>query len=224
MGLHRFDNKKELKKLDFKNNKAKYIKIGTISISFLVVIISIIYFTYSKFTLTDTFKTAEITVGDFIPADYILHYYVDGVAVTNGPSSGYYNVEITCDNGATGTWNKEDWSISISNATKSNTKCDVKFITPPPEITYPYYDSVFYFDENDEVTIKCEANGDNIIWSASGLPSGLKIDPSSGVISGIPSTHGIFELTVTATNNYGSDTKEISLSIGSDGGSTPTKP
>lgn len=127
MGLHRFDNKKELKKLDFKNNKAKYIKIGTISISFLLVIISIIYFTYSKFTLTDTFKTAEITVGDFIPADYILHYYVDGVAVNSIPEPGSYDVNVSCDNGATGTWNKEDWSISISNATKSNTKCNVKF-------------------------------------------------------------------------------------------------
>lgn len=225
MGLHRFDNKKELKKLDFKNNKAKYIKIGTISISFLVVIISIIYFTYSKFTLTDTFKTAEITVGDFIPADYILHYYVDGVAVTNGPSSGYYNVEITCDNGATGTWNEEDRSISISNATKSITKCDVKFITPPPEIITLSLDSA-YTEQFYSFTLK--ANGDNIVWSASNLPDGLEIDSNTGIISGTPTSDsaGTYLIIVTATNNYGSDTKEISLSIGRypDGGSTPTKP
>ena len=225
MGLHKFDNKKELKKLDFKNNKAKYIKIGTISISFLVVIISIIYFTYSKFTLTDTFKTAEITVGDFIPADYILHYYVDGVAVTNGPSSGYYNVEITCDNGTTGTWNEEDWSVNISNATKSNTKCDVKFITPPPEIITLDLGSLY---EEQFYSFTLAANGDNIVWSASGLPDGLEIDPNTGIISGTPpiGSFGTPLITITATNNYGSDTKEMYLIIKqySDGGSTPERP
>ena len=129
MGLHKFDNKKEIKKLDFKKNKVKYIKIGTICISFLVVIISIIYFTYSKFTLTDVFKTAESTVGTFLPADYVVNYYIDDEHVSNKPSSGNYDIQVTCDKGAIGTWNNEDWSINISSATEAGIKCNVNFTT-----------------------------------------------------------------------------------------------
>ena len=129
MKLQKFDKNKELKKLNFNKSKSNYIKLGTLIASVVVIVISVIYFTYSKFTLTDTFTTTEITVGDFIPADYILYYYVDGVAVINKPSSGNYDVTVSCDNGATATWNKEDWSINIANATKTNTKCTINFTT-----------------------------------------------------------------------------------------------
>ena len=37
-------------------------------------------------------------------------------------------------------------------------------------------------------------------WSASGLPSGLSIDPASGVISGDPQATGSFTVTVTVTD------------------------
>ena len=129
MKLQTFNKDKELKKLNFNKNKSNYIKLGTLVASVLVIIISVIYFTYSKFTLTDTFTTLETTVNTFIPADYLLYYYVDGVAVINKPSSGNYDVTVSCDNGATATWNKEDWSINIANATKTNTKCTINFNT-----------------------------------------------------------------------------------------------
>ena len=129
MKLHKFNKNKELKKLKFNNSKSNYLKLGTFIASVIIIVISVIYFTYSKFTLTDTFKTLETTVNNFIPADYILHYYVDGVAVIDKPSSGNYDVTVSCDNGAIGTWNEEDWSVSISNATKTNTKCTINFNT-----------------------------------------------------------------------------------------------
>ena len=135
MGLHRFDNKKELKKLDFKNNKAKYIKIGTICISFLVVIISIIYFTYSKFTLTDTFKTAESTVDTFVPADYLINNYVNGelgVAPSSSEKDNYY-VAFDCDNGVTASWNYDNWGLKISGATKTGNKCSVYYEKIEPD-------------------------------------------------------------------------------------------
>ena len=76
MKLHKFDKNKELKKLNFNKSRSNYIKLGTLIASVVVIVISVIYFTYSKFTLTDTFTTTEITVGDFIPADYILYYII----------------------------------------------------------------------------------------------------------------------------------------------------
>ena len=51
-----------------------------------------IYFTYSKFTITDTFKTLESTVKNFISADYLLYYYVDRKNVLDKPSNGNYEV------------------------------------------------------------------------------------------------------------------------------------
>ena len=53
-----------------------------------------------------------------------------------------------------------------------------------------------------------------ITWSASGLPGGLSINASSGVISGAPGTAGSFPVTVTATDRYGSQaTHTFTLSI-----------
>ena len=149
MGLHRFDNKKELKKLDFKNNKAKYIKIGTICISFLVVIISIIYFTYSKFTLTDTFKTAESTVDTFVPADYVLDFYIENEKTLDVPANTYDGV-VTCENGAIGIWNSATSSVTI-NTTKK-TKCTINLSTLPsePEL-YTGLIPIVYDEENNIV-------------------------------------------------------------------------
>ena len=136
MKLQTFNKDKELKKLNFNKNKSNYIKLGTLVASVLVIIISVIYFTYSKFTLTDTFTTLETTVNTFIPADYLLYYYVDGVAVINKPSTRNYASVVTCDNGARGYYNQYTQSLSIEDATSSATRCTVNLTT----IAAPYQD------------------------------------------------------------------------------------
>lgn len=61
------------------------------------------------------------------------------------------------------------------------------------------------------------ANGDTpITWSlASGstLPDGLALNESTGEITGTPSAAGEFKFTVTATNDAGSDSKEVALNV-----------
>ena len=59
-----------------------------------------------------------------------------------------------------------------------------------------------------------------ITWSIaedSSLPAGLSLGADTGVISGIPTADGTFNFTVTATNDYGSDSKEFTLTIDQQG-------
>ena len=62
-------------------------------------------------------------------------------------------------------------------------------------------------------TATLEATGNNITWSASGLPAGLTLDANTGAITGIPTTNGRFPVTVTATNSVDSASKEYTLNI-----------
>jgi len=55
-------------------------------------------------------------------------------------------------------------------------------------------------------------------FSASGLPPGLSINQTSGVISGTPTGAGTYNVTVTASNSSGSSSSNLTISIGSSGG------
>ena len=61
-------------------------------------------------------------------------------------------------------------------------------------------------------------------FTASGLPSGLSLDTTTGLISGTPAAAGTTAVTLVASNSLGSDTETASVVIGtggSGGGSIP---
>lgn len=62
-------------------------------------------------------------------------------------------------------------------------------------------------------TANLEATGDSIEWSATGLPAGLTLDGSTGVISGTPATAEEYTVNVTAKNSAGEASKEYTLTI-----------
>ena len=117
------------RKLWWAQHKSNVYKYGTILSLVLIVTISIIYFTYSKFTSKNEATAYETTVEPFIKNDYFIASYINGEWSDNipGKNDGYEVDKVVCDNGATGTWDNEEWGINIRNATQK-TKCSVYFV------------------------------------------------------------------------------------------------
>ena len=118
------------RKLWWAQHRTDVYKYSTFILLFLVVTISIIYFTYSKFSSSNEVTMYETTVEPFIKNDYFIASYIDGEWSNEipGKNDGYIIDKVVCDNGATGTWDYNDWEIRISNATKK-TKCSLFFVT-----------------------------------------------------------------------------------------------
>ena len=55
----------------------------------------------------------------------------------------------------------------------------------------------------------------SVNWTATNLPTGLSIGQSTGKISGTPNVQpGDYTASVTVTTNYGSDTENIKIKVG----------
>jgi serine protease len=74
-----------------------------------------------------------------------------------------------------------------------------------------------------QISASDSASGQTLTYSASGLPAGLSINSSSGLISGTPTTANTYSVTVTATDTtgaHGSASFTWTISGGSGGGCT----
>jgi hypothetical protein len=57
------------------------------------------------------------------------------------------------------------------------------------------------------------ASNDPVSFSASVLPTGMSLDPATGVISGPPMLNGTFPITIGASNQYGGDSQVLTLNL-----------
>ena len=53
-----------------------------------------------------------------------------------------------------------------------------------------------------------------VIWSAEGLPNGLELDASTGIISGSVDVSGVYQVKITAENSFGKSSAVITIKIG----------
>src|SRR5204863_7535663 len=57
------------------------------------------------------------------------------------------------------------------------------------------------------------ANNNPTSFDATGLPPGLTVDTTTGLISGTPTAAGIYSVTISASNAGGTNTKTLTLTI-----------
>ena len=117
------------RKLWWAQHKEQIFRIYAITLTLVLVILGIIYFSYSKFSSSNEMTMYETTVEPFIKNDYFIASYIDGEWSNEipGKGDGYVVDKIVCDNEAVGTWDNDKWAITIENATKK-IKCSVYFV------------------------------------------------------------------------------------------------
>jgi rhamnogalacturonan endolyase len=77
-------------------------------------------------------------------------------------------------------------------------------VTSPTDVTGTY---------GAPLTYVATATETPVTFSATGLPAGLTLDPTSGIVSGTPAAAGPFTVAITATNTAGSDTIPVTFDI-----------
>lgn len=102
-------------------------------------------------------------------------------------------------------------TLSATNSAGTGTATLVLTITPP----LPAFTSAATASGTVGVAFRFQVAATNVPtrFDASGLPSGLSINTSSGLIVGTPFVGGIFPVTLTAANSTGSVTSTLTLTI-----------
>ena len=129
--MRKFNKDKYLRKLKIKrffrnNSRYFYIALPCLLCCFLG-----IYFTYSKFFISDEQEVIRTTVGDFRKSDIVLNIYVDGKKVEDAPAkyNGYDFSNASCTSGEV-KWSNDEWRLTVENL-EERTKCDIYFIENP---------------------------------------------------------------------------------------------
>lgn len=109
-----------------RTKKQKRIIIGSI-VGILLILGGIkLYKTFAFYEEKKEFNVLQGRIPEFKEGDIQLAILVDNERVESIPEKGNYLVDVSCDKGAIGSWDYDNWNISVSNFV-TKTKCDVKF-------------------------------------------------------------------------------------------------
>ena len=102
-------------------------------------------------------------------------------------------------------------TISASNAGGTGAKTLAITVAP----TVPVITSAVSLSgkEGSALSYQTTASSYPRTYGATGLPAGLTINPTSGLISGVPAAAGNFTVTILATNGAGTTSKTLALGI-----------
>ena len=133
--MKKFNREKALRKIEFKRKWRSYSRYVYIAVPCVLCCLLCLYFAYSKFFVSEEQAVIRTTVGDFIHGDVVIGAYIDGEYSNTipGKNDGYIVEKVSCDNGAVGKWNSDDWGLLTTNLSK-RTKCNVYFKNPVSNI------------------------------------------------------------------------------------------
>jgi hypothetical protein len=131
---------------------------------------------------------------------------------STGTSVGKY-LRITITNGSAGYPSIDEIKINAIPASMLST--GAPSFTSPSTVSTSQGASF-----NFQVAVLNGANS----YTASGLPAGLSINPTTGLITGSTAQTGTFTVTVIATNSAGSTSSTLTLTVGAGATDTPTMP
>jgi len=131
----------KLKKFDFKlpreEVRKKKIMFTIISVIVLILIVTIVS-TFAYYQSIENQNPINTSVGEFSSGDIIFAVTIDGLPSNAFPlkNTGYRAESVTCDKGASGTWDNNLWNIKISNLTQGKTTCNIAFINEMGTLAY----------------------------------------------------------------------------------------
>lgn len=153
----------------------------------------------ATYTITASNSPTSFNVGA-LPAGLTLGGTASAPTISGTPTAaGTYSVALSGNN-ATGTGPTTTLAIAVAASGP------VPAITSATSATAPL---------NAAFTYTITASESPIAYSASGLPVGLSVNNTTGVISGTPTVAGVYTVALRATNNNGTGAStNLSLSVG----------
>lgn len=142
------------------------------------------------------------------PITLIIAGNATAVAVASGASGGSAvasgtTISYTPTAGYSGS---DSFTYNASNGSGTSSPATVTVTVSPPTLIVTPSSGTLTAGQvgvNYSRTLSSSAGTSPYAWSASGLPAGISLHPSTGVLSGIPTTAGNFNLSVLATDANG---------------------
>jgi len=129
-----------------KKKSKKNVMILSGMIIILLISSMIVYRTLAFYTSSEDFDAIKGQVPDQ-NYDTLFAFYQEDINghqtfLTTIPEKAPYDVVVTCNKGATGTWDYEDWGPKISNLNQTRTKCNIIFSPFKPLKEYGILDTL----------------------------------------------------------------------------------
>lgn len=168
-------------------------------------------YTTLQFSTTDDTNEARFEWGvsddDDLPDGMVVN--IDGELIGIPTESGEFDFTVTVEDPDTGDTGTRDYKITVAGGDSTG---DLEIVSPSGSSLRSGVLNRSYIDDVDAA-----GGTGSYAYSASGLPSGLVIDTSTGLITGTPSSFGTFNVRITVDDGDDNVSRDYTLTISETG-------